>query len=639
MNVRGIGSGTGTSAFDQNVSIFNDGIYAGRSRQFVAPFFDVDHIEVLRGPQGAVVGKNTSAGAVIVTSALPTKDLTARVSGEYDFTLQRPQITGVISGPLSDNWGFRLAARYEETFKGYLQNLARDRREPEPKVGILRGVLRYDDGQADATIKAEYAERRVYGNYVQGYIPGDPRFPLDYVKEADGGLAEFDNIRTLNYSANVNVPLGDWTVTSTTGYSSYHAAYGLDPDGYAAPLVTAVIAEQYEQYSQELRLTSPSGRRFEYIAGLYVQGYRHAAQRLAIPFFVLPGSSLTQFVQRDFAASAYGELVWNPHPEVAIKLDGRYTYERKTADYSQTTGVNPTPNALPTVAFPSKLDDGIFDPAIVGQWRASDDVMVFASVARGSKGSAFQGDVSGAQRATYVVGPERSTSYEVGVKLRLFNSRARLGLSLYSTTYDDLQLAEIDPNSTTSIVFVVRNAGKARSQGVEVDGDWRINEWLRLSGGGAYNDAKFLQYTTGECAVGQIPDGSRPGSCNYNGVSLAFAPKWSGNISLDARYPLGPVTLVGSISIQAQSQMRTINTNDPFGLQPGFAKTDLRAGVAANDGDWELALVVRNATDELTRSWTTIAPPSVSVGGLSSTYRLVKVDLPRTVALQFKYDF
>jgi iron complex outermembrane receptor protein len=144
--IRGIGSPPGNLAVEQTVGLFVDGIYGGHARQFQAPFLDIERIEVLRGPQGALVGKNTSAGAISGISARPTRDFMARIDGSAEFELGGGSLQGVLSGPLGEALAARIAVRYEKS-DGYTHNSQLGGNEPKRESFFARGTLLYDAGQ------------------------------------------------------------------------------------------------------------------------------------------------------------------------------------------------------------------------------------------------------------------------------------------------------------------------------------------------------------------------------------------------------------------------------------------------------------------------------------------------------------
>jgi iron complex outermembrane receptor protein len=163
--MRGFGSPSQNYAFDQAVSLYVDGVYAGKSRQFMAPFFDLQRVEVLRGPQGALFGKNTAAGAISVISAQPTSVFEGAATGIYNFDLKGFELSGHVSGPITDKLSARLAARVVDQ-DGYIKNLAPGAHDKETtnESQLARLTLQYKDEAFDYTAKVEYGHAESAGN-------------------------------------------------------------------------------------------------------------------------------------------------------------------------------------------------------------------------------------------------------------------------------------------------------------------------------------------------------------------------------------------------------------------------------------------------------------------------------------------
>ncbi len=234
--IRGIGSTPGNLAFEQTVGLFVDGIYGGHARQFQAPFLDVERVEVLRGPQGALVGKNTSAGAISIVSAKPTDYFTAQLDASYEFEYGGTRIFGMASGPVSDVVSVRLAAQYEDA-DGYIENVTLGGSETKRQTFFARGSLLIDSGgPVDLLIKIEGGNVDLTGSSVERLLTNnDPD-----LERSTGGFPgfvdkDFDNTDTINMAATANFEIGDHTLTSITGYSSYSYEKRLDSDFGPAP--------------------------------------------------------------------------------------------------------------------------------------------------------------------------------------------------------------------------------------------------------------------------------------------------------------------------------------------------------------------------------------------------------------------
>ncbi|WP_374572187.1 TonB-dependent receptor [Phenylobacterium sp.] len=640
ITMRGIGSSTGSLSFEQAVSMYLDGVYVGRPKQFTAPFFDVKQIEVLRGPQGALVGKNTSAGAIVVVTARPTRTFEATASAEEDFEYQRTAVTGVVSGPLGESVGVRLAGRYETQNKGYLHNTVTGTDDPRPKSLVLRASADYSRDTLDLFGKLEYSYRRIEGQPFQT-ISRANGIVLDRTRQAGSRIGpEEDDVNNYNAVVRFDRRFGDFTLTGVTGFSAYDSEIGLDSDYYTPDIFYSRFAENFQQVSQEIRLSSPSEDRFSYIVGAYYHVADEDLTQASVPVANQAGSTRRYFSQKTKVASVFAEGTLQVSDRLRTLLGLRYTQEDKDSTYRNITGAGALSGVgVTTIAFPDSMSEGLFDPSLVVQWNVTPAVMLYASVARGSKGGAFQGSIAGAKPSTFQVGPERSRSFEAGGKFNLLDGAAFLNVNAYWTDYTGLQLTTLDPTATT-LSFVTRNAGAARSRGVEVDGSWRIAAPLTLNASMAYLDSAFTDFTDGQCALQQTPDGTKPNTCNYNGVSLPYAPKWSGYASLDWRRPAaGDVDLFGSVDLRFASSARYSSVNDPVAVQSATAKLDLRIGIGAHDARWEVAVVGRNLTDEQTFSFTSSNPIANSLGGTGPDGRIQVLDPPRTVALQASARF
>ncbi len=313
--IRGIGSGL-NQGFEQSVSIFADGIYRGRGHQSRMPFLDLARVEVLRGPQPILFGKNAISGAVNLISALPTPEFEGSVRALYEFETNEAIGDVVLSGPFSETVGARLAVRYRET-DGYVRNLTLNRDEPSREELSGRLTLTFTPYEDfDATLRIENGSFDVVGRQVEifGELPSGPRLDprqgpnfgqvvspppfwagrtysqilagpppfgfnqsqtvlnntIDYQRSANGDTSNLD---LEEYALTMNWSLSGMTLTSVTGYSKYDLDETCDCDFNGGVLFSAGITESYEQFSQELRFASDTDGRLSWIAGLFFQSY------------------------------------------------------------------------------------------------------------------------------------------------------------------------------------------------------------------------------------------------------------------------------------------------------------------------------------------------------------------------------
>ena len=640
--MRGIGSGPGSPSLDQSVVMFVDGIYGGRARQFMTPFLDVQRIEVLRGPQGALVGKNTSAGAVSIVTARPTKDFEGQLAAEYDFDLSGPTLNATLSGPVGDRFGLRFAGKYQD-IDGYIRNTLTGKDEPgrNEKAGRLTGVYETDD--VTVTGKIEYAKLELDGNPLQVTSQRLGRLP-DFTKEMKSALGrDFDTNESKTGAVTIDWRIGEHTLTSITGYSKYETREGVDADFFERDLAYSKFDENFTQKSEELRLLSPTGGTLEYVAGVYYHKADLLETRTTAATFAPATNTIRYFDQGTKALSAYAQATWNISPQFAGVLGLRYTKEDKDASYVRIGGANaPTTGVGTTQAnFTDSISENETDPALSLQWRPAEGRMVYASYSKGSKSGGFQGAISNATPSAFKFTPEKSDSYELGFK-QSFLGRGYVDVVAFDTKYQDLQVSvAIQSNpAVQTFAFYTGNAAKASARGIESTGAFLVNEHFRLSGSLAYMNAKFDSYADGPCTTGQTPTNAARGSCNLTGVALPFSPRWTGNVTATFLGNLSSnMKLDFGLTANFRTHHRTEFSQDVLFEQGGFVKFDARLGLSVGDA-WEFAVLGRNLTNRTTFSFSTVAALAANPAlGISADSRMHVVDPPRTVAVQARYKF
>lgn len=639
--LRGLGSGSGSPTLEQSVVLFVDDIYAGNAKQFQTPWLDLQRVEVLRGPQGYLVGKNTSAGAVRFISNRPGSNFEGNASVEYDFERDGPTFRGVLSGPVTDDIGMRGAVMYRNV-DGYIKNTLNGRDEPETEEFAGRLMTTYKSGNFDALLKLEATTLKNDGNnYVMtSQIAGRP---LDRTKESGSSLGrDFDDIDTQNAMLQLNWEVGGHTLTSITGYSAYDSKYGVDADFFETDLAYSTFDEDFDQLSQEFRLLSPVGQVLEYIVGAYAHTADMDENRDTGALFAPPASTHRVFSQTNDSWSLYGSLAWNISEQWRIQGGLRYTHDKKDASYLRIGGPLAFTEKTGTVQqdFHDSLSEGETDPSIAIQWRPDDALMLYASYSEGHKAGGFQGAIPNATPGAFEIGPEKSESFEVGIKG--IYERFSFEIALFDTSYDDLQVAASVPVDPTSTVFgfFTGNAAEATSRGAELSGTFWITDDLKLVGSLALLDAEYDSYPRGPCAQGQPVQDPATGSCSLTGVSLPFAPDYSGSLSINYERPLaGLWSMEANLTMTFRDDFRTDAPDDPYFIQKAYEKYDARIAFTHNDS-LEIAAVMKNIGDKYTfgfgGSGTLASNP---VFGLAPDARMFPLDLPRTLLLQVRYSF
>lgn len=614
--IRGFSSGPNNIAFDQEVSIYEDGLYGGRSAQFMAPLFDLDHIEVLRGPQGALFGKNTAAGAVNIVTAQPTSTFSA--GGAVDVGVIQTGVSGwgYVSGPINDAWSFRLAAKLEDQ-NGFLHDYATGKDDPHTEQEMGRLTIKYQpNDKFDGTAMVEYSRMKVTGGInVAGPID-QVTDPVDYRYVANpyiDGQPEENGVTSVNAAITLNWHVGDgFTFTSITGYSGFTSsrlsAYDQEipgGGGQVLPTFANAFPEKFHQESEELRLISPSGRRFEFVVGVYGDNsdyHLHQVDYYNIPAFDLAGIQHSDFEQHAQTASAYGQGTFHVVDRFRLVGGLRFTYDHKIGDFG--SGTDQGAPLQPITAASGTISETFLDPSVSAQFDLAPRVMLYVTYAEGSKSAAFVSNSFGTTDADFLYKPEHSTNYEAGVKSTLFDSHVVANLSLYYTKFRDLQETQFDPTTQS---FVAGNAGGARSQGFEGSLTWRPAASLQLNASVAYLDAKFTDFKGAGCLATQTiaqcnpADPASIAKNNIAGEPLLYASKWTANFEAHHKLALGD-NLQLDTTLDASVRSRYVDSDDYspiYGIQPSYVKFDARVQIGRPDGRWAFAVVGKNLTNVL----------------------------------------
>lgn len=639
--LRGIGSSPGSPSLDQSVVMFIDGIYGGNARQFSAPFLDIERLEILRGPQGALVGRNTSAGAINIITRKPGSEFSGYLDASYNLDFEGPTLEGGADLPVSDSLGFRVVGKYSDE-DGYLRNTALDEAQPSRREQVGRIVGVFDNGgPVIATAKLEHSE--VKSNGIPTQVLSDVRgYPLDFSKDSFiAGGREYDDIDSDLASLQFDVDLGGATLVSITGYSAFENQSLVDGDFYSGQFATAIFNMDFDQLSQELRLVSSDEGRLLYVVGGYYSTADLFEQRTTGVLFAPPASSYREFEQENEVYSFFGQLTYKITDQWRVNASGRYTRESKDATYQRFAGPLAATNFTGTLVADIRddLDAGRFDPAVSVQYEVSDYTMIYGSLSKGSKSGGFQGAIGNATQDAFQFDSETSTSYELGAKLS-FPGTGYLNLSAFYTVYKDLQVsAQIPTNGSLAALIFTGNAPEARVGGLEAEFLFNLSPIFKVDGSAAWlPEARYVTFTSGPCYPLQVPNGSVVNSCNLSDQRLGFAPRYSASLNFTATIPIGSrFNAFAAVSPRYQDDAYRDFSPDPVTEQDSFTKVDARIGIADVDGRWEVAVVGQNLTDELTIGFG-------SAGGLANTFldpgaRIAAVDPPRSVSLQGKVQF
>ncbi len=701
ISIRGIFSGV-NPGFEQSVGTYVDGVYRGRPQQTRAPFLDLERVEVLRGPQSILFGKNSVGGALNITTARPTSEFEAMVSALYETEYDEREVTGFVSGPFSDRLRGRLAASYREV-DGHVENATLSTDDPSREETMVRAWLEFDvNDDVTVSLKAESGEFDVTGRQIEidqeTDIPAGPFTGLtysevlvgvfnqdssvlnnfsDYIRSSNGDSSNND---TGEYSLQVDWQLGENTLTLITAYSTYDFTELCDCDFTGANVFNVESSEDFDQTSQEVRLTSPTGGKFEYILGGYYEtsdldfydSIQVPPNSVLGPAFnaALLNTGTPRFFQQDADSySAFAQLSWNMTEEFRSTFGLRYTNDKKDASRKLSiTDINGDPlTGMQAVVAPlvyaagfnvrahdlsDSRDESDVLPSVIFEWAPDDNTMMYASWGKGSKSGGFDarsnnptvppavvctspgvpaGCIPASGVGTFQYEEEDATSFEIGTKLRIGGS-FELNAALYLTDFDNLQVSTFDGK----LGFNVRNAGESEVKGLEIDMRWQASEYLLLTSSLAYTDFEFLEYI-GQCYPGQAPDAPDGLNCSYKGKTNEFVAPWVITLGSSYRRPIGD-TLQLHLGMDAYytDQYFVAPTLDPKQVQQSYYKVNNRIGIGSQAGTWDVSLIGKNVFDKQILPYGNVTPLSGNFGAFSA-WRFVEPG--RTVALQATMRF
>lgn len=553
--VRGIGSGADVS-FDQSVATFEDDVYHGRSRMTGATFFDLDHIEVLKGPQSTFFGNNAIAGALNITTKKPgdTFDASARLLyGQYGTYAAE----GAVGGPITDTLGVRVAVT-RNGGSGWIDNLFDGRKVPNVDNEAARLTLVFKPAEnLDATFKIQGSR-----NYIGGIPRNQPtQFftcgPEGAVPSGFGdlgicGLArthgvpigiglneistfpgQFNSLSTSEEVLTLNYRQWGQTFTSVSAFSHYDFRQNADAALVPVVYLTTDNPENYHQFSQEFRVASDIGRPIEYLAGAYFQTdrltYNNIYNDPFINFLWTANPALAPYLpsgpdasfgnNRGFSQdekiySVFGSLTWNVTD--SLKMSGSLRQSWVSKDFSSFTiygtsdqlygGQTPLPPALQVPAGqaiatpagaspPLSLSNQAFMPSARVQYQFNPNAMLYFRYDRGFLAGGFDGSTGFGGPGQLPYGPEHVNAYELGLKSTWLDDTVRVNLDVFRGDYRDLQVnAEVYIPVTKGFNTEVENAAQSRSQGVELEAQWAVSRDFRLSANVTYLDSKYISY-------------------------------------------------------------------------------------------------------------------------------------------------
>lgn len=637
IRIRGVGTDVFSTGVEASVSTVIDGVVLQRPGAAFSDLGDIERVEVLRGPQGTLFGKNSSAGVInIITKAPNFNRFEGAVSGlvaednEY-------RVNGAISGPLdaAGNVAFRVAAFYR-TQDGISDNLfdGKDINGQKAygfraKLGLkptdtLNITLAGDWSRIDADCCA--LPLRIASNNPRTPITGTNVGPDN--RNVNNDVDPFIDQKNWGVSATVDWEVGGgYTLTSITAYRKFFNTSDVDLDDTQGRFVTSNFnIERSETKTQELRLSSPTGETVDFVAGLYyfdgstynfldrrglnIGAYSTVnADGTVIPRVPGDQARLTGYsIVDDKNYSGFGQM--NIHATDALTLTGgvRFLREEQRLRFLRPVGgfFNGSDQPVTNPAL-GPLDRRYDDNAVIGKVSATYEiaptVTTYVSYSTGYKGQGIAATLglSAAQFAAGAAPPERSRLWEAGLKTQFFDRRLLLNLTGFRTRFRDYQGQVYNPAAG---LVVLTSVGGLKIDGIELEAQARPVEGLSFSGGVTYLDASFYDAANGPCYTGQtVAQGCAPNARgvnvqSLNGKPFINAPNWRYTVSGRYELPAGAIRPYVQGDWRWQSRVLFDLSQNPNQFQGSYGILDLSAGATFGDGRYDLGVFVKNVTDQ-----------------------------------------
>ena len=686
--MRGVGSGT-NKGFSQSVTQFIDGMAINRGEQYLAPMLDLERVEVLKGSQGVLFGKNTIGGVINMVSRSP------EIGGEADTTWSIESVpewstlklSGAVSIPVSDNFAMRIAATHEES-DGWTYNALLDEDGPTTDSTAIRATMLWQLDNVDVNLKiftstldrlgqhgatdtyrtpvppmqmaglgftGAFLATQVVARHYSDQIIGTPG--ITYLDNTSAGLPTGGSVDSDNIILNISTTVGDFDVQSTTSLSEYDYGWGLDADFGPMQFLSTDNFNQYESFTQEFIITSPSSDSFEYIAGFYYEDVEMGIQNNGLFHHDFGGKFLTTFgfpnlfafqtraapvpfssdksathsdiIENSNSTSAFFEGTWYVNDQLTVIAGVRISDDEKDVLNSQVNSCsNPAcggigkenatsigvvaavHNALLgrlPVNFPlQERSESHTTPSLKVTYELSDYTRLYASYADGYKAGGYDGSENPGRAGpttpsdAFEFEPEEATTIELGVKMDSPENNLRFNAAYFSTDYTDMQVSAF--NGST---FIVSNAAEAEITGFEFDLTWAPTDDLVIGTSATslnFEYGSFIAACTGDQSVAYaIANGAPKGAgCTQDlqGQAGNFAPELSAHLYANYFSSINGNEVVYTLAANYRDDFNSSGIAEVRAQHESATKIDANIKFMLSN-DVEFKIFGRNITDEI----------------------------------------
>lgn len=655
ISIRGMSTADPDPNADPKVSTIIDGVYIPFVSSTMLDLFDVERIEVLKGPQGVLFGKNNLAGTINVITARPTDDFggEARITaGSFGLKQFRGKLN---SGRFA---GDALAAKVSVNFRdynGYSRNVLTGSKLNGANVKSVRGALNFDQGGAfDSTIVADWLKQKTTGPAPHVLDNGDagwdslPKEVQTDVRKAAIRFDPYAHTETYGGSWTSNLDVGYGTISAVLGYRHLDYVTRGDFDGLNHPWPALDVTRDFSGNSKsaELRYVSPAGEPVDFVVGLYYQADKWRQYNTV---FANPTTTTLAQLHQNTESYAMFMLV-NAHPTdgLTLSIGGRYSHDRKkyhiaTQARTNTVVIGDLTGDAYTKAVMDSLSSGVqissfdanlkaswaeFTPRLTAEYRFSPAAMIYANYSQGYKAGGFNSRGTIAENVG-PYNPEYVNAYEIGAKTDLFDRLLRLNVSGFINKFRNLQ-GSVTKMGVVRAENITTNIAAAKIYGFEVESLLRPASGFTIGANVAYLHARYTNFcadtdgvfTNGapepdQCGPAEpvlrngVPTGQFMVPVDATNLDLANAPKWSGSLSVDYAIP----TSFGEVKLHSDARYSARFNTWGRSNNPGYYRNEVvlvnaSIAVAGEDERWKVTVYGSNLTDKKVMSGATNAGAS-----------------------------
>ncbi|MDX2235333.1 MAG: TonB-dependent receptor [Hyphomonadaceae bacterium] len=585
--LRGVGSNQSNPNDEPSVAMYVDGVYIASPTGNIFSFNNIERIEVLKGPQGTLFGRNATGGVIQIVTRDPSADPTLEASlgfGDYGTT----EFSGYGSIGLASNLAIDLAVIFNENGEGYGRDISRNEDILQREEFAARSKVLWTPGQStEVRLGVDYSQLDSSGadyQLAQGVVgvdgvttyPGERLTTTDFRNTGDNEV----------YGASLRIDHDFKAVrfVSITGYRHVEGTFQLDQDATPLPLVRATIGQFAETVSQELQLLSPADARIEWLLGAYYFDADYAYDPLRIQGIAAAPFTTTDLFgsQNTKSQSVYGQTTLPLSDRTGLTLGLRYTSEEQS-----TTGSVIGDGVLLVPDIPQDQDFNKLTWRVSLDHKFTPDVLGYVSYNRGIKSGGFNMINAG----TPGYDPEILDAYEVGLKTQSFDDTVRINAAAFFYDYKDIQVYNI----TGGGAVLTQNAAAAEVMGLDIDLTWQATGNLEISAGLGLIDSEYTDFPNATFTPPSPLLGPQT-SGNASGNELIYSPPVSGNLAVDYFIPtgFGEVRLNGALAYRDDVFVSAGNRL----TIPAYTVANASAGWMSSNQQFGVTLWVRNAFDE-----------------------------------------